>query len=290
MSAGNGVMCLNFRPGKYPDTVSFELQQFAVTNPGTVTVYDEDNNVLDIQGFGSSSSLVSVSGLGAIARIEIGNAHAFSLDDLSWSGVIDDGAYMKTIDFENDPHGPVSGNYGVVQFRTLAGYECGTGNAGDGTSPLNGAGCLVLDGGNPNNEPDDGCSNSVHGVAVAGNGDQNFAGTMGAFFHPAARPTVVSFDLRQFAVTGPVNITAFDALGGLVFSDTMSSNSESVLVKSSAGIDHLIIEGLYPFTVDDFAMSGIGADIPCIADLTNDGTLDIFDVFAYLDLFNAGCP
>ncbi|MCA9303462.1 MAG: hypothetical protein KC996_05005 [Phycisphaerales bacterium] len=27
-----------------------------------------------------------------------------------------------------------------------------------------------------------------------------------------------------------------------------------------------------------------------IADMTNDGSLDVFDVFAFLDLFNAGCP
>jgi hypothetical protein len=26
------------------------------------------------------------------------------------------------------------------------------------------------------------------------------------------------------------------------------------------------------------------------ADITGDGSLDIFDVFAFLDLFNAGCP
>jgi len=35
-------------------------------------------------------------------------------------------------------------------------------------------------------------------------------------------------------------------------------------------------------------MAGCDASL-CFAEFTGDGTLDIFDVFAFLDLFNAGC-
>ena len=144
MSIGNGVMCVNFRPGKFPDTVSFDLFQFAVTNPGTVTAFGADGSVIDSQVFSSNADSVVLSPGEPVSRIEIANAHAFSMDNLAWSGTETDGAYMKTIDFESDPLGPGSGCYGSVLFRALDGYHCDTGDAGDGTSPLNGAQCLVL--------------------------------------------------------------------------------------------------------------------------------------------------
>lgn len=290
MLVGNGVMVLNFRPGKYPDSVSFGLFQFAVTNPGTVTVYGVDDMVIDSQAFSGSSHSFSTTPGQDISRIEIANAHGFTLDNLEWSGVETDGAYMKTIDFEGDTPGSVSGSYGLVHFQVLEGYECGTGNAGDGTSPLSGDQCLVLDGGNPNNDPDDGCSNSVHGVAIAGSNDPNYAGTLGAFFHPSARPNFVTFDIRQHAVLGPVNIVAYDSNDNVVYSDTVSSSLDSISINSAVGLDRVEIEGLYPFTLDDFTMTGVGGDVPCPADMNGDGTLDFFDVSEFLSQFGAGCP
>ncbi len=290
MPTGNGTMVLSFRPGKYPDRVYFDLFQMGVLSTGTVTAYGVDDSVIDVQPFSTSSEPIAVDVGQLISRIEISNSDAFSMDNLEWSGVETDGAYMKIIDFEGDSLGSVSGSYGLVHFRTIAGYECGTGNSGDGTSPLNGAQCLVLDGGNVNNDPDDGCSNSVHGVAIAGSTDPNYAGTLGAYFHPSARPTHVSFDLRQYAITGPINVTGYDADDNLIHSSTSSSVLTNVVINTAVGLDRVEIEALYPFTLDDFVMAGVGDSIPCPADMNGDGMLDVLDVFEFLSQFSVGCP
>ncbi len=41
---------------------------------------------------------------------------------------------------------------------------------------------------------------------------------------------------------------------------------------------------------DAAADDGFGWAVSCLADLTNDGIIDIFDVFAFLDSYSTGCP
>ncbi len=290
MNTGNGVMILNFRNGKNPDIVEFDLYQFAITNPGTVTVYSTDNSVLDTQSFNGNSDSISISTSEPISRVEVANAHAFSLDNLRWSGTETDGTLMRLIDFEDESTGPSTGAYGDFRFRVLEGYVCDTGNVSDSMAPANGQRSLVLDGGNPNNEPDDGCSNNIHGVAVSAPDQKSYAGTIGIDIHPGVLAHMVSFDLRQFAVTGPINVTAYDRDGQLIVAQTYSSNSDSVELMSDDGIDSIEVQGLYPFTLDDLEVMGVGQDVTCDADLNNDGVLDFFDVSEFLSLYQAGCP
>jgi len=101
----------------------------------------------------------------------------------------------------------------------------------------------------------------------------------------------------QFAVEDYVSVTS-----QFMVRFTVSDNPNDSVTE--AAIDRFIISSIVCSEVCDADLTGDGTldvfDVfafldlfnagDTAADLTGDGTLDVFDVFAFLDLFNAGCP
>lgn len=286
----NGILNLNFKPGYCPDTVSFDLRQYAATGPIHIFVYDLTGALVDSLSDDTSHWVVGLSQPAGISRVEIQCTFPATLDTVSFSGTISDPAYDVTLDFESLDPEPISGAFDLVNFIADP-HEEPLEDLMDAVAMGNGTRCLVLDGGNPrNNDPAE-----RWGVAISVVDDPDeeapytcsYNGILTAVFNPAAPPLFVEFDLFQYSITGPVTVRAYNALGFLLCEQMYEANDCHVALTSPQGVGFITIDGEHPFSVDDFRM--VRTTPVCAADTNGDGIVDVVDLLFLLGNWGA-CP
>ena len=109
----------------------------------------------------------------------------------------------------------------------------------------------------------------------------------GVDIDPASNPSASSPTLELSGLQGSDSGAVYDCV---VMSDCGTTISEVALLSVESGCPADLNSDSVLDIFDVFVYLDLFNATDAAADFTGDGTLDIFDVFAFLDAFNAGCP